>query len=367
MKMKAKNVVTIAISFVLLFLLITPTFAQGQAQVEKVSDFVIGSDALSFLKAHNVDVTPFTKTNASNEKISSLAAPTKGISKSALYNEDILSLKQEAAANHFTDDQIQKYVQGIIDSTPIIINMPNTTLLNPTLVSPPPYSVNRPNDDGLGYEVVSNSAGYNMTTAYATIPTMSGFDNVEKTSGYMFWSMHNPSNTFYMDMGIWYGYGWGGYGWRGVYNTNDPNWPQLATSNIIPELVPGKEIYMKNVIRSDGFAELTVLDANNFSKNLMNPTIFYVGDRGIYPSNGNFTRQITLCQTDKNFSNGATMNNAKFSQAFFYQSNGNYERVSSTNTTTDRGVFGTNSTNVNKVTVNSYTQWDSESVNIRFN
>lgn len=365
MKMKTKNVITIATSFVLLFVLITPSFAQGQTQVERVNDYVIDSDALSFLKAHNVDVTSFKKTVASSEKIRSLTAPTEGVSKAALYNEGILSLKQEAAANHFTDDQIQKYVEGMVNSTPKVINTPNTTGLNAALVTPP-YSVNRPNDDGLGYEVTSNSAGYNMTTAYATIPSMSGFDNVTKTSGYMFWSMHNPSKTFYMDMGIWYGYGSGGYGWRGVYNTSDPNWPQKATTNIIPELVPGKEVYMKNFIRTDGFAELVVLDASNFSKVLID-FIFYVGDRAIYPSNGDFTRQITLCQGDKNFSNGATMNNAKFSQAYLYQSNGNYARVSSVNTTSDRGVFGTNDNNVNKVTVNSYTQWDSESVNIRFN
>ncbi|MCY9757322.1 hypothetical protein M5X00_24150 [Paenibacillus alvei] len=365
MKMKVKNIVSIATSVVLLFSLVTPTFAERDAQAEKVNNYVIGSDALSFLEAHNVDVTPFEKTNASSEIMSSLADPTEGISKTALYNESILSLEQEAAANNFTDDQIQKYVKGMVDTTPTIINTPNTTVFNASIVSPPPYSVNRPLDDGLGYEVTSDSAGYNMTTAYAIIPSMGGFANVDKTSGYMFWSTHNPSGNFYMDMGIWYGYGNGGYGWRGVYNTNDPSWPQLATTGIIPELVPGKEVYMKNFIRSDGYAELVVIDANNFS-NVLADFYFYVGDRGIYPSNANFTRQITLCQTDKNFSNGAYMNNAQFSQAYLYNSNG-YARVSPYNTTTDRGVFGTNSTNVSKVTVNSYTQWDSESVNIRFN
>ncbi|WP_281886782.1 hypothetical protein [Paenibacillus sp. YYML68] len=133
---------------------------------------------------------------------------------------------------------------------------------------------------------------------------------------------------------------------------------------LIPQLVAGKQIYMKNFIRSDGYAQFVVLDANNFS-NVLADFYFYVGDRGIYPSNANFIRQITLCQAVKNFLNGAYMNNAQFSQAYLYSSSG-YAPVSSANTTTRRGVFGTNSTNVNQVSVNSYTQWDSESVNIHF-
>lgn len=341
-----------------------PSFAEpAKPDNKKVEgDYVISSEAVNFLKDHNVDLNPFKKSNIKNDMIYSEQSEAAPISQSASYDEKVLFLKNETAAYNFNDDQIQKYINGIVNTTPTIVSTANTSsTLNK------PYSQNRPNDKGIGYEVLSN-AGYYGSTAFAVIPN--AWAPVDyATSGYMFWTLEAPGAAYAVDLGLWYGWGWGGYGWRGVYNTNDPAFlpePQKATTDILTALTPGKEIYMKLFIRSDGYAETVVLDANDFSI-VIADFIFYVSGWGIYQSNGVFNRQISLCQGDKNFSNGAYMNNAQFSLAYLYQSNGNYAPVTSSNTILGRtGAFGTNNVDVEKVSVNSYTQWDSENITIKF-
>lgn len=337
---------------VLLFSLVVPTFAQA----DKESDYVIGTEAINFLKEHKVDVTTFKKSNTKNDKIFSSVAPTDGISKSSLYDESILSLKKETGANKFSDDQIQKYVQGMVHTTPTVVNTATSAGTINTLTTP--YSTNRPSDNGIGYEVVSNTSGYNMSTAFATIPSSYRTTN---TSGYLFWTV-SGSDGWGIDVGLWYGGGSGGDGWRGVYNS--PDLGQAATTGVISALTAGKQIYMKAFVRTDGYLETVVLDANNFST-VYADFIYYVGNH-IWTTNGIFNRQITLCNGDKNFSNGSYMRNAQYSQAYLY-SNSGYALETSSNTNSVRhGVFGTNDTDRNKVTVNSYTQWGSENVSINF-
>lgn len=254
--MKIKNVATLLTSVVLCFSLSMPTFAQ----TDKKGDYIISNEALDFLKSHNVDVTPFKKSNATNEIIYSKENKSFGISKSDLYDESIMLFKQQVEAYNFTDDQIQKYVKGLVETSPTVINGPNTINTLST-----PYST-RIDNGGIGYEVKSTS-GFNQATAFATIP--STYRGGDRTSGYMFYTVSSPSSNFGIDVGLWYGAGGATgnvVGWRGVYNsTTDGQHAVPADGSIISALTPGKQIYMIAQIRSDGYLQCKVLDANNFS------------------------------------------------------------------------------------------------------
>ncbi|WP_157721717.1 hypothetical protein [Tumebacillus avium] len=221
----------------------------------------------------------------------------------------------------------------------------------------------RTDSGGVGYEVKSTS-GWNQATAFATIPTAY---RATGTSGYMFYTVSSPTSNWAIDVGLWYGSGYDGTGWRGVYNSNDPapTGGQHATTGVLSALTPGKVVYLQSKVRSDGYLETKVLDGKDFSI-VYDHQLYYVGSHNIYTSNAIFNRQITLCTDSGVFTNGSYMRNAKFSSAYLYSNTG-YAPVSSTNTVSGRrGAFGSNSTTVNKVTVNSYTQWDSEDISIQF-
>lgn len=356
--MKIKGFVTASTTMVLLFSLVVPTFAQN----DKVSDYSVGTEAMNFLKEHNVDVLPFKKSNLTNDKLFSQDNSAVSISKSASYDEQILSLKSQAAAYQFNDDQIQKYVKGLVETSPIVINSPSSTSSS-TLSTP--YST-RIGDDGIGYEVKSApGSGFNGETAYATIPTAY---RASSTSGYMFNTVSSPTTGFGIDVGLWYGAGGATgnvVGWRGVYNGPTGQHPVPSDGSIISGLTPGKQIYMNWQIRKDGYLETKVLDANNFNIVYLN-FIYYVGDQQVYTTNGIFNRQITLCQDSAIFTNGSYMHNAKYTQGFLYWDNG-YSAVNSSNTEASRrGAFIKYSSDYSKVLVNSYTPWDSEDVSINF-
>lgn len=345
--MNIKSLAITSVSTALLFSLTAPTFAQAAGTKDS---YVIGNEAVSFLKSHHVDVTPFKQN------------PSASLAKSKAYDESILSLERQVAAYHFSDDQIQNYVKGLVKTTPHVVRSAtasSTTSTSTYSAASMPLST-RTDPWGIGYEVDSTS-GFNEETAYATIPTTY---IASATSGYMFYTVSSPaSGSWGIDVGLWYGSGSGGAGWRGVYNSTDLG--QHATTGIISALTPGKLVYLQSAVRSDGYLETKVLDGNNFSTVYVDD-LYYVGDKGVYTSNAVFNRQITLCQDQGIFTNGSYMNNAKFSQAYLYSNTG-YAPVSSTNTVSGRrGAFGSNSTNVNQVTVNSYTQWDSENISIHF-
>ncbi|MDT3425389.1 hypothetical protein J2Z22_000905 [Paenibacillus forsythiae] len=347
--MKIKSVVTAATSIVLFFSLAIPTFAQ----TDKKGDYIISNEAVDFLKDHKVDVTPFKKSNTTSDKIYSKENQSVSISKSDLYDANILSLKQQVAAYNFSDDQIQKYVKGLVDTPSTIINNSGA---NTYSIASTPYSTNRPGDNGIGYEVVSDSSGYNTSTAFATLPYV---NRAGGSSGYLFYTV-SGSDGWGIDVGLWYGGGYEGNGWRGVYNS--PDLGQHATTSAISGLTAGSRVYFIANVLNNGYLEFKALDANNFNT-VYTDFIYYVGNH-IWSTNGIFNRQITLCNDTANFSNGDYLNNAKFSDAYLYSTTG-YARVTSANTVR-HGAFGTNDTNRTQVTVNSYTMWDSEDVSITF-
>ena len=310
---------------------------------------LLSNEATAFLLEHGVDTSVFTA-NALNT-FDTLDAKTS-IANS--YDESVLALKDAAAANNFTNEQIQKYVEGLVSTPTTIVESEDNKIET--------YADNRPTDDGIGYEVKSK-AGYYQSTAYATLPTVNrASSSASPSSAYMFFTVSDLAESWGIDVGIWYAYGSGIEAWRGCYNPADK---VLQSGDVISGLTAGDRIYMSAVVETNGYLRFRILDASNFN-NVYYDISYYVGDHGIYRSNACINRQISLCNNAANFNTGAYLRNAQFSDAYIYSSSG-YSKTLASNTISNRlGAFGTNATNAKKVTVNSYSPWYAENISINF-
>lgn len=315
-----------------------PAFA---AEDVTVSGNELSEEAVAFLQEHNVDTSIFEISTLSLDEETQIANS---------YDESVLALKDAAAANNFTDEQIQKYVEGLV-STPTTV-APNDGIST--------LAVDRPYDNGIGYEVKSN-AGYYQETAFATLPTVNrAASSGTYSDAYMFYTVSGPK--WGIDVGLAYCSGGGVEAWRGCYT---PQGQLMQTKNLSSTLKSGDRVYFNAVVETNGYLRFRVLDASDFSV-VHYDLAYYVGDQGIYRSNAAFNRQISLCNGAKNFNTGAYMRNAQFSNAYIYASSGYSQTVASNTEANRRGVFGTNSTNRNQVTVNSYSPWYAENVSINF-
>lgn len=359
--MKIKKLVPLVTATMVLFSSFSIT---ASAKPVKINDYTISDESIDFLKMHNVDITPFKRSHSKDINISKMDGSNLNISPSDLYDESILSFKQQVEAYNFSDEQIQQYIDGMVSNPPTIVDTSKSATtdfaVSPAAVNPPPYADNRVADKGIGYEVKS-LPGYYQQTAFATVPSAYRTDG---TSAYLLYTV--SQNNVGIDLGIWYSYGASGTGWRACYYVNDGVIKeQKAMTDILSQLTPGKEIYLIATVRNDGYVEFKVLDSKNFSIVYAN-FVYYMGNK-ITQSGATINRQITLTQQDKNFTNGSYMRNAKFDMAYLYKISGTNEPVSASNTVSNRrGVFGTNNTDRLKVTLNSYTPWGSENVSINF-
>lgn len=309
---------------------------------------LLSNEAAAFLLEHGVNTSVFA---ASAMNIMDALDEETSIANS--YDESILALIDAAEANNFTDEQIQKYVEGLVSTPTTVVESENNGIAT--------YAVNRPTDDGIGYEVKSQP-GYYQSTAYATLPTVNrASSSSSPSSGYMFFTVSSEAQNWGIDVGIWYGSGDDGEAWRGCYTANG----QMIPGDVMSGLSAGDRVYMNAVVETNGYLRFRVLDANNFS-NVYYDIAYYVGDHDVYRTNACFNRQITLCNGAANFNTGAYMRNAQFSDAYIYSSSG-YSRTLASNTQSNRrGVFGTNDINAQQVTVNSYSPWYAENISIDF-
>lgn len=316
-----------------------PAFAADDvASAEPLSD-----EAVAFLQEHGVDASIFDK--------STLALMDEETAIANSYNESVLSLKSAAAANDFTDEQIQEYVEGLVST-------PTTVVSGRDDVST--YADNRENDDGLGYEVQAQ-AGYYQETAFATLPSVNRAASTGSHSdGYMFYTVSGSKN-WGIDLGLAYNSGGNIEAWRGFYMQSG----KMTSGQPIYALKAGSRVYFNASVETNGYLRFRVLDANNFNT-VYYDISYYVADQGINRTNAVFNRQITLCNGSKNFNTGAYLRNGQFSDAYIYSNSGYSKTVASNTVSNRRGSFGTNSTNVRQVTVNSYSPWYAENVSINF-
>ena len=349
---------------VLVFALIMSSSFLSYADVsvgnEELTNF-LSEESIEFLKNHHVNFDIF------KQSIRTFSSGSNDYSVQSL-NEEVLSLKRQTEANQFSDKQVQDYLIGLMSYPTKIVGKDRDAH---------PMADNRPWDEGIGYEVASRS-GYFETTAFAKIPhAYRGKYN--DTSSYMFWTLSNGTNDG-IDIGIYYNNGSAGLGWRVCWTRDKQTFsPKNGKDDKLEkELYAGRNVYFdikltyNNSKGYSDFATIKIFDANNLTNKLCDYSI-YIGGLGISRSQNNYTnnyfnRQITLCRSGANFTDGAYMEDARFWDAYIYAYNGFAKTMAGNSIPNRVGAFGTNDSNKKKVMVdNSFTkQWYAEKVSIHF-
>ena len=339
----------------------------------------LSDEALAFLYENNVHF------DSSNQKtldgVQNLCDNVPG-----LYglNEDVLSLKEDAQVYDFSEEQVQKYIEGIVTTTPIIVdNRKDIGKINGRSVTGPIATSRTLDGVGGGYEVKSNS-GFFKSTSYLTLPTFQNFYNYTtrpyRTAGYMMFTLGSPANQSAIDIGLSYSKGNTNNDTPQFYifyydptnSSSDPTDPggvaKFKEYTLSTALTQGMNVYVKvEKIESgtyNGYAKFTVMNATDFSQ-VYGYLHYYMGSR--FPaSTGVINRQITLCDGSGSCTNGTIMNEAIFWNSWLYATSGYNAAPSSSNTQSGhRGAFTDNHGDTN-VLVNWYATWNEEDVSIWF-
>lgn len=323
-------------------------FAADNSDIHIAQDeYGLSDTAIAFLLEHNVDLGIFEGRNRETEGRSSNT-------QSYSLNDSILSLINEANAYDFSDEQIEQYVTGLVNSNPTIVTPDSEQAVS--LNSVP---ISSRNSDGPGFEVESKS-GYYQATAFATLPTAY---NAGSSNSWMFYTVSSPTSNWAIDVGIFYAYGSGGNAWRGCYTAQGSN---TVSGPVISGLSSGSSIYFNLLIETSGYLYFRILDGNDFSTEYY-ALRYYVGSHNIYRTNGIFNRQITMTSNVGQYTNGSYIRHAQFSDAYLY-SNSGYSLTNSSNTNSSRrGLLQGTGVNASLTTVNDYSPWYEEDISVTFN
>ena len=215
---------------------------------EKLSDTTLSNEAEKFLEENNISLDSKLVSNAPNVAIVEKSSEYVGI-----LNEEILALKRAAQAYGFTQQQIQAYVTGLMNTPTEVIFEEDTK--RPSVL-PKPISTRIP-DDGIGYEVQS-SYGYTQATSYVTLPTRN-INNLNDIA-YLFYTAYSPSTN--MDFGVRGGM----YSWVSSFTPVQGN----DKDGIVIGKYDGDRVYFNISVENDGWLRCKILDANDFSNELLN-------------------------------------------------------------------------------------------------
>jgi len=335
---------------------------------------------------------------------------SKGVKKADIKKLDVHSLESligQADAHDFTDDQICKYVKGLLkeekkdfsyskESTEIdehgnIVTANGTfpnlfkdrkidskeSEGNINLEAPMSYTSSvstllKPEDQTGTYWIVKSEYGYDEATAFAKLPTIQSMASSDRA--YMFFAVNTYPSSIIGDYGVVYhpSYGWMPFSnttaWnpsKGAYD--DTDW---KTGNIISSSVT--DIYLHvdvtNTSSTDS-VKLRVLNGNDFSDVLWERTVYFSGNPiSSSCSNLNLYREITMAQANNgtlNTNTGSWFTNAIFSNSYIYKPGAYYQWGTSQ---TDKAYkCGPTSSSLNTIHLNSYNKWYEENVSIRYN
>jgi len=342
-------------------------FAMDNLSASISEQVELSKESLKFLKEHNVDMNIFK--DLSKESAVLYNNNERGISYTRSYDEIVKSVKAEAAVYNFTDEQIEQLINSSIHTSITFIVPEETDMLSRT-IDPP--SQNRPNDDGVGYEV-ETVAGYHTTTAFATLPTVyTGSDgDGSDVAGYMFWTVNGK-----VDIGLCYSKGWYGNRWRfcWLYEGGGLQTPTADDEQSYIWLQSADEVYLRVTVVDNNWILFEMYNADNL--NQTKSYSVYTGGLGITRTNAKWRRQITLCTSERDananvvFDGGASLVGAEFSDCYIYsgtetsgvttRTQGNYVN------TAYCGRFGIDTTSMEYVDVVDYDAWYYEKINIYF-
>lgn len=319
---------------------------------------------------------------------------------------DMDSLVQQANAYNFTDDQVQKYVQGLLKDADFVKNASNETAVydketgtfktstgewpnlfrdwksptdNPLMDLQ--YDTNRsvttyrnfvkPSDQtGTFWGVMSNS-GYLEATTYLDVATISNLDS--DNVPYMMISANTKPTSIAGDYGIGYINGawypvanWSE--WNGTTHDYDYSWDQGSS---IPSGLTHLYIDVKatNGSSRDSIT-YRLLDGDDFSNTLWSKTITFKTYNPIFSdaSNLNLYKIASVAQKSKgslNTNTGTWMRNARFSLSWLYNNRGNWRWEPAR--TSDAYRQAPTRDGCNTVDVNLFYPWYQDDISIRFN
>lgn len=342
-------------------------FAMDISFEDEATFLDLSKDSLKFLIDRNVDMNIFD--DVMGEPTLLYNNTEKNISYNRSYEQIVQSVKAEAKAYNFSDDQVEQLINSAIH-TPISFYVPEEADASVRCIDPISTNRNPLKDDGVGYEVLS-LAGYHTTTAFATLPevyTGSEYDGRD-VNAFMFWTINET-----IDIGITYSTGTYGEKWRicWLYPNGELQVPDASED--IPRLQEVRNIYFRTTVIDDEWVRMEIINANNFNETIK---AFCVGtkDLGITRSNAKWRRQITLCTSDKVgttvvFDGGAYLEGAEFSQCHIYagtETSGVTAEIDENYVDEEYcGRFGLDNTSRNYVDVEAHTHWSSEKINIYY-
>lgn len=294
----------------------------------ELSDTSLSLEAEEFLAEYEVNLDISRDGNA----IMGIDDDEDGSSYVGVLNEDILALKNATEAYGFTKQQVQEYVDGLVDEAPQIIRDSKSKKKSTRIP-----------DDGIGYEVQSLS-GYNQATSYATLPTRK-IDN-EDDIVYIFFTAYSSSTC--MDFGVRGGM----YNWVSHFSPKEKGDGESIGKR------DGEQIYFNIYVEKSGWLRCRILDAKNFS-NVLFDAAYQM--EGVKKNRMVFNKQITLCNKYAQFTSGCYITHARFDQAYIYTTTYNAPMNSKNTNSKRRGAFGGD-----RVVVNSTDGWTSEDVSIYF-
>ncbi len=319
-------------------------------------------------------------------------------------------LEQQAEAYDFTAQQVNDYISGMINVDPSVyegvygtLSDDGTTFILPNGDTMPNLSYNKnpePEDEygitpyaftssykdvtsandqsGVYWNVVSNT-GYNQATAFFKLPTVTATTTAPDRP-YMFYSVNTTSSSVCGDYGVVYypsSRSWylcaNTKVWNSSTNSYDNVWWQ-SKAPLPNEYYSGaKSLYLHILIdntTSKDTVTVTVKDGTSFATLATHPVDFSGNPFNASLSNVKIYRSITMAQDLApngllNTSTGTRAVNSIFSQAYIYSPSGYYTwGTSQTSTAERRAPY---QRQLNTITVNSYTKWNSENISIMFN
>lgn len=309
------------------------------------------------------------------------------------FENTIVEVKKMAETYDFSHEEIEDYIRGIISTPTAIIGPPEVPDFAETAATSIPQS-DRIGDDGIGYEVKSNT-GYVKQSAYLTLPDVNinrknttGFQDA--TSAYMFYTFE--SGGYAVDIGLWYHYGAGStpeiseWGWRDTYlrsfayeQDEDGDYLYDEDGNLIREqsktysgllgVSAGDSLFMEAgiVYANDGqrYIQCRILDGDDLSDVISDFSVWvgnYINSTAI------IDRQITMCNSFLNFNTGEYIEGAEFSGAkIFTPTSSVGSLINSNYVNADYcGRFGINGNDYKQVKVNNHNEWNMENINIYF-
>lgn len=366
---KFKKIIVMGLAAMMALSVISTGVFAEELVTDKISEYdslKLSADSLAFLTEKNVDMSIFDDVLGKSTRLYNDIE--KNISYNRSYEQIVQSVQEEAAAYDFSDEQIEQLINSSIHTKMRFI-VPEE---NYTARVSDPESQNRPNDDGVGYEVES-LAGYHTTTAFATLPTVyTGTDgNGSDVAGYMFWTVNGK-----IDIGLCYSNGWYGDRWRfcWLYEGGSLQIPSADDEADYLWLQSVDKVYFRATVVDNNWITLEVINANNFEQE--KAYSFNITGLGITRTNAKWRRQITLCTSEKDanrnvvFDGGAYLLGAEFSDCYIYSGSGTSGVTTRTQgsyvNTTYCGKFGIDGTSIDYVDVVDYDPWYYEKIDIRF-